>query len=343
MNIFGRNSIICDETVVFVKSGSIYPHADLLFDVNEILRVCDTSGKVFYERGKDYEIQGRRVYLLNGSRLPFIENHQMFPYAGKENSIPLHIDGKRNLLFSEGRLFPDLQPRFTYRCADFVKSPPMTHAGKLCRIEEYLKKGRDFTLTVFGDSISAGANATKLIGIPPHLPPYGEQLVCELENSFGVKINFFNESVGGKCSNWGLESIDRVVRHKPDFVILAWGMNDASLGVKPENFGKNIKKMMQKLRNTNKKVEFLLVSTMCGNPNRVSSNAKMYREYRNKLVELCANGVALADITSVWEFMLERKKFIDITGNGVNHPNDFGHLIYKNVIFATLSSTFNRP
>ncbi len=46
--------------------------------------------------------------------------------------------------------------------------------------------------------------------------------------------------------------------------------------------------------------------------------------------------VVLADVTSVWKEVLRRKKFADLSGNGVNHPNDFGHRIYTEVILSLL-------
>jgi hypothetical protein len=46
--------------------------------------------------------------------------------------------------------------------------------------------------------------------------------------------------------------------------------------------------------------------------------------------------VVLADVTSVWEDVMRYKKFADLTGNGVNHPNDFGHRLYAEVILALL-------
>lgn len=51
---------------------------------------------------------------------------------------------------------------------------------------------------------------------------------------------------------------------------------------------------------------------------------------------LCRPGIALADMTSVWEEFLRRKKDSDLTGNGVNHPNDFGHRVYAQVLSALL-------
>jgi hypothetical protein len=37
--------------------------------------------------------------------------------------------------------------------------------------------------------------------------------------------------------------------------------------------------------------------------------------------------------------LLRHKSFYDLTGNGVNHPNDFGHVIYAQTIVALLVDT----
>ena len=46
--------------------------------------------------------------------------------------------------------------------------------------------------------------------------------------------------------------------------------------------------------------------------------------------------MALADLTSVWTELLKHKRDWDLTGNGVNHPNDFGHRLYAQVLSALL-------
>jgi acyl-CoA thioesterase-1 len=50
-------------------------------------------------------------------------------------------------------------------------------------------------------------------------------------------------------------------------------------------------------------------------------------------------GMAVADLTSFWELLLTRKTFADITGNGVNHPNDFGHRVYAQVLLSKFPRT----
>ena len=39
---------------------------------------------------------------------------------------------------------------------------------------------------------------------------------------------------------------------------------------------------------------------------------------------------------AVWTALLARKPFFALTGNGVNHPNDFGHRIQAQAILALL-------
>jgi hypothetical protein len=62
----------------------------------------------------------------------------------------------------------------------------------------------------------------------------------------------------------------------------------------------------------------------------------MFPLYREALASLTGPGVALADVTSLWQEMLRRKREVDLTGNGVNHPNDFGHRVYAQAILALL-------
>ena len=44
----------------------------------------------------------------------------------------------------------------------------------------------------------------------------------------------------------------------------------------------------------------------------------------------------MADLTTLWGELLERKRDCDLTGNGVNHPNDFGHRVYAQAILGLL-------
>jgi amino acid permease len=41
-------------------------------------------------------------------------------------------------------------------------------------------------------------------------------------------------------------------------------------------------------------------------------------------------------VTALWMAVVAKKSFMDITGNGVNHPNDYGHRLYAMLLASTL-------
>ena len=63
-----------------------------------------------------------------------------------------------------------------------------------------------------------------------------------------------------------------------------------------------------------------------------------YAAYRDALHHLELLNVALADVTTPWMELLKQKPFSDLSGNNVNHPNDFGHRLYAQVICQLLPS-----
>ena len=96
--------------------------------------------------------------------------------------------------------------------------------------------------------------------------------------------------------------------------------------------------MIEYIRKQLPNAEFVLVASMLGNRDWTTLKHELFPKYRDALKELCEPGIALADMTSIWTGILERKQDWDQTGNGVNHPNDFGHRIYAQVIAKLLDS-----
>jgi lysophospholipase L1-like esterase len=133
---------------------------------------------------------------------------------------------------------------------------------------------------------------------------------------------------------WGIEQAPLVAEKKPDLVIIAFGMNDASGRVAPADFKGNIQKIMDAIKAAHPPVSFIVVSTMLGNGEWKHAVPELYPQYRDALMPLQGPGVAVADLTSFWSVFLERKRFDDLTGNGVNHPNDFGHRVYAQVLLS---------
>ena len=101
-----------------------------------------------------------------------------------------------------------------------------------------------------------------------------------------------------------------------------------------------MKAQIDAVRKAQPNCEFILIASMLGNPDWTTPHPELFPQYRDALAKLCQPGVVLADVTAVYEELLKHKRYMDITGNGVNHPNDFGHRIYTMVICSLLIKDF---
>jgi lysophospholipase L1-like esterase len=336
---FWQSSLMRDEPVMFIQAdeGS-RPAASLLFEPSEILAVTSATGEQAYEPGRDYELVpgSSRLVLPAGSRIPFRTHAEMYLPGGSGNAVAATADGKTSLFFSEGRVFHDLQVVVTYRHKQTWAGSTPAPAGRLLpRTMGKLRGGELLVLAVLGDSISAGGNASAFIGAAPHQPAYPELVARGLADRYSSEVSLKNLSVGGKATPWGIERAPAVAALRPDMVILALGMNDA-WGLSAEQYAENTRRMMQAIREASPQTEILLVGSMLPNP-QWRLDAKLFARYRDELAAMCGPGVAMADVTAMWDELLRHKSFFDLTGNGLNHPNDFGHRVYAETILAVLS------
>jgi lysophospholipase L1-like esterase len=338
---FWRSTTMQGESLFFCerKTGEV-ASAMLLFPPEKILSVTSATGETTYEEGKDFAIDMPTgvLRLLPGSRIPCKTMGEMYPPA--DSTLP-KIGRKRGdpqtfLIFSEGRFMHDLQVAVTYTHKDglWAGYVPKFSGAVLTNAMRKLHAKEPFKLCLTGDSISAGANASKKTKAPPFQPCFGELVGLGLEKAFGAKVTFRNFGVGGWASGGGLSAIDKVAAEKPDLVIIAFGMNDT--GGLPASYLANIRGMIEKVRASAPEAEFILVSSMLPNPEWNAPRPENFPIFRSGLTGLCGPGVALADMTTMWEDLRKRKSFHDLTGNGVNHPNDFGHRVYASVILGLL-------
>jgi lysophospholipase L1-like esterase len=207
--------------------------------------------------------------------------------------------------------------------------------GDLGSLSESLGQNA-INITFFGDSITLGANATSIY-TSPHQPGYVGLVMAYLSSRYPNMIQFRNNSVGGWNSKNALKAVDdRVVDKKSDLIVLAFGINDE--GYSPEKYKKNMEALIEKIRDVNSTVPILIVSPTRSNPDII---VKKKRDIHGPLIALKAltheyHSIALADVTSVWDFMLTNKFYLDITGNGLNHPNDFSHRIIAEVVLKAI-------
>lgn len=78
----------------------------------------------------------------------------------------------------------------------------------------------------------------------------------------------------------------------------------------------------------------MLLSTTLPNP-MAGHYLGCQAAYLPTLEALQTQGTAVADMTGFHQFLLSRKRFCDMSGNNINHPNDFSARAYTQVIWQT--------
>ncbi len=328
------------ESGLFVRQPEDAPPSiTLLLVPTKILSVSSSSGETSYTAGTDYVwVPGsRQITLPPGSRIPSKAPEDLRRPAGSQRHRLTHRDGNGEILFGAGHEYHDMQTVVTYQFRpDQWAGPRPTFAGdRLPATVNKLSEKRPVKIALLGDSISTGCNASGWAGTAPFQPPYQDLLVLHLEASYGADVTLENFAVGGTDTAWGLANIEKLIATDPDLVILAFGMNDAA-GRTPEDYQANTRAMIEAVRKARPATEFILIATMLGNKDWTTLNHQRFPQYRDMLAQLCAPGIVLADMTSLWETLLQSKKDCDLTGNGVNHPNDFGHRLYAQTLSAPL-------
>jgi hypothetical protein len=119
-------------------------------------------------------------------------------------------------------------------------------------------------------------------------------------------------------------------------MFLAFGMNCGG-AVTPEKFKENLKGIISVARESNSQCDVVLISTSLPNK-EVAGFMGMQPLYIEKIREIAAelDHVAVADMTGMHQYLLTKKRFCDMTGNNVNHPNDFLVNVYADTVIKTI-------
>jgi len=152
-----------------------------------------------------------------------------------------------------------------------------------------------------------------------------------LQKRFGAPVTLVNLSVSGSEPGWGIQMVPKVTEQKPDLVLLAFGMNDSG------GFEEKMRKLRDEIVASNPGADIVLVASMTGNPRFFGAGGFVWKA--KTLGQLVTTNVALADVTTPWIEILKKKNFSDLSGNNVNHANDFGHRLYAQVVLQLFPLT----
>lgn len=313
------------------QDGSI-DDMKLMYRADEILSVTNSRGTVTYTEGKDYQLVDGKLRIPSGSSIAVTSYNSYYPSSG---AFPK--TGGGYIFWSEGSGVTDQQIAVTYRHSDSWDGfTPEDKSSLLPKTNAKLANGENLKIVYYGDSITEGYNASSFVGVEPNMPIWSKLVTQSLRKTYpSANITEVNTGLSGQTAQWGIQNVqDRVVNYHPDLVVIAFGMNDGS-SRSPEAFTADLQAMMDAVRKDNPNCEFVLVSTTMPNPEGAGRTVN-HGDYEAAMLKMEQAGVAVTQMTSLHKYLLTEKRYCDMTGNNVNHPNDWLVRCYAQSILRTI-------
>ena len=339
--IFDKGKMTWESVFPLMGEDGSPAKAKLFFKVSKILDAFtfDESGKVMrLEEGRDFKVEADTFEVLPGSRIKSIPYNMMYPKTKEEaEKIKPYFTFYEKpcfAFFREGNWFHQHHVYISYLHSDSFKNPANSDGpAYLKRTLSKLKNKEKLTITLYGDSISHGSNSSARGLVYPNMPSWGDLVSEKLREHYGNEnITYLNRALGGSNSTWGATHAESlVIPDNADLVILAFGMNDRHT---PDERAALLDEIIGKVRAKNPDTEFILVCSMYANP--MWKIFSYHDEYRIRDLSRRGPGIAVADVRAVHKALMSKKRFIDMTGNNINHPNDFLIRVYAQTVLSEL-------
>ena len=226
--------------------------------------------------------------------------------------------------------------------AESVVSVPETKSDVYKNLLNKIAKGEEIKIVSTGDSITYGWSASGTVGLLPNCPQYNLLVEQYIENAYGIPVTQKNVGVSGSTSSGGVGKLSEICAEDPDLVIIAFGMNDGG-GTSPSTLVNNINTMVDSIKTNCPEAVIVVVGTALPNEKIAwsiggSPALNYHDDYPEELMEAEESwtNAAFANVTQANIDMYARKVYEDLAGSNSNHPNDYMHRVYAQVILQTI-------
>lgn len=214
-------------------------------------------------------------------------------------------------------------------------------------IKQYAERG-PVNVVICGDSVSHGA----LVGEFDYDSVYHNRLRLMINRRWqSMPVNMINTAVGGKRSNYARDNFERdVVPHKPDLVIICFGLND--INTTPEEFRANLGGLFDKCLAHGFECVYMTPNML--NTYRHEGTAEQYWDYAQKTADTqnsgkmdaymdearqmaAERGIPVCDCYAEWKRMAaEGRDTTVMLCNYINHPTREMHKLFADKLFETI-------
>lgn len=284
--------------------------------------VAGLAGSVVYAEGRDYVVDYARGTLARtpDSRIKDFATNCLY--------------GQKDF---DHNKFPGFSNHPWFVWADYRTAHGQPWADSydrrrvMAEVRRKLEAGGPFKIASYGDSITAGGEASE-----PRFR-FQQRYAAYLQARFPMaQITVEDASISGYASQQGIDWFDQYlgkVEH-PDLVLVGFGMNDHNLGgPEPAQFTGNLVALVNLIRER-KGAAVVLFSAFPPNEDWHHGTHRMARYAEAAQQAAAEAGCAYVDVFSTWARVLRRKDQPSLLGNNINHPNDFGHWLYEQAFEA---------
>lgn len=332
--IWESNSVIC-ESVIFTEINK----AKLFYGNGvKIISVVDSTLGNKYVEGNDY------TYTSAGE-ITRISTGKI------KQTTQSFLDGANGWGDAKELLINDVYVTYEHTDKWDDSTVPEYKGGQLTKTINKLNNKQPVKILFTGDSITNGGDSSYAHNIKPYQPTWNLMVVENLKQSYGFNnIKGVTKAYSGANSaqalfdQWGnytpKQDIIDAAANDTDLIVIAYGMNDGATNyISASNTVDNINQIVALVRKKNPNVEVLVVSPML--PKSSKMDDTIHRQYPSAFkAAFDKSGSAVADVTTVHLKLLEKKDYYSMSGNGINHPNDFLIRLYAQTICATLVDGF---
>jgi|GEM_PF-5059530 len=268
-----------------------------------------------YVEGKDYSVTDRGITILPGSKI------KGAPYGFTAPSLA--DSAKTGVKITEE--FKKYQYSINYKKTEsyYIKT-----TGFVKNLEKKYPN-RKIRITFFGDAITYGTNSTH---------GYVNLVMSSVEKTRPGKYLYRNNSepqINSSHAGWWVDT--RLNDQSSDLIVLAFGMTD-SYNIAPEKYKANIENVIKSVRAKNPATAFVLVSPIRANPSSKIHHNEYINRYTAALKDIAISNenITTVDTTSVWDGISKNKRFYDLTGNGLQTPNDYVHKVIAEAVLNSI-------
>ena len=344
-NPYWLGNIMYNETVMLVDNGTSIS-GKLLHKPLKVLSVRDYTWQKEFKEGQDYTVTDNVINITSSSEIPYLTSENLLgdnlpePYKLVDSIANVNTDAMKmaSTIYTESSLIYGHQVSVTYVYDVRGLNKAVIPTFGAPKTKAKLSAGEPVKIVATGDSVMEGCSTSGHFNHEPYMGTFLELFKEGLKEKYTSEITVSNQAKGGMTSAWGSNDtqVNTMIAAKPDLLFVHFGVNDNGAGMSKNMYSDNIEYIVSKVKAALPDCEIVLIK--CSTPNPVSYDSDVFKDYWTKLDNICENysGVSSLDMYDLSLEILKTKKYMDITGNGINHLNDYSARLYSMAMLNSL-------